>query len=424
MVIMRSNAIGRLIAILSVMAIIVAGISANVLADNENSIRNCEEQGLEFNNAGQASDILISPGDKTPSTSSILEERVLLIPNSTDDSVGMYDPVDGTFLGFFITYYAGFGTPICAIKGPDGNIYVSDQTADAVFVFDTTGTYISTYADASDGLNNIRGIDFRGDRLYVTSGDDYVAEFSGPHNRVGDFINDGSDSFDIYFLDDGRALLADIQGSSDNVRLYNVDGTFSGVVINVDFPEQIQMDLEEPGAFLNASFSDNQITDFDLDGTIHETTPLTYGRGVYRLENGNLLATNSTGVFEIDPGSGSIIEQQSSGSARFIELYVSGEQVGIDEDSPETPNRHALSNSYPNPFNAVTSIQYDLPRACGVTIDIYDLLGNKVERLLEAEQNAGHHQVAWNAGMLPTGVYFYKIRAGNIVETNKMLLLK
>ena len=187
--------------------------------------------------------------EKEPSINIILEEGVLLIPNSTDDNVGMYDPVDGTFLGLFITGYQGFYTPINAVPGPDGNVYVSDQVEDAVYVFNNSGTYLYTYADETDGLNNIRGIDFRGDTLFVTSGDDYVAMFDGPHSRLANFINDGSDPFDIMFLDDGRALLADIQGITDNVRLYNADGTLAGVLFNVSFPEQIQVDALAPGAY-------------------------------------------------------------------------------------------------------------------------------------------------------------------------------
>jgi len=216
----------------------------------------------------------------------------LLIPDSTADVVGMYDSYDGTYLGDLIIGSGLFSTPMNAILGPDGNIYVSDQVADSVFVFDTAGNYLYTYADASDGLNNIRGIDFFGGHLFVTSGDDYVAEFDGPHSRLPDFINDGSDPFDILFLNDGSSLVADIQGLTDNVRLYNPDGTLNYELFSVSFPEQIQVDSVLPGAYLNAAFSDGIITDFELDGTIIQTTPLSSGRGIYRLGNGNLLATD------------------------------------------------------------------------------------------------------------------------------------
>ncbi|MBU0638464.1 MAG: PEP-CTERM sorting domain-containing protein [Planctomycetes bacterium] len=245
----------------------------------------------------------------------------LLIPDSTADTVGMYDPYDGTYLGDLINGAGLFSTPINAVPGPGGNIYVSDQVADSVFVFDKSGNYLSTYADNTDGLNNIRGIDFRNGHLFVTSGDDYVAEFDGPHSRLPDFIADGSDPFDILFLDDGRALLADIAGTTDNIRLYQSDGTLDSVLFQVSFPEQVQFDSLLPGGFLNASFSDDVLTDFALDGTISETTYFNSGRGVFRLGNGHLLATAGDGVWEVEPKTGNLIEMKKDGSMRFIE-YV------------------------------------------------------------------------------------------------------
>jgi hypothetical protein len=251
----------------------------------------------------------------------------LLIPESSNDTVGMYDPMDGTYLGDLITVpilYGSSSTPINAVAGPDGYIYVSDQLQDAVFRFNMDGTFFDVYADNTDGLNNIRGIDFRDGLLYVTSGDDYVAVFDGPHNRLADFINDGSDPFDIHFLPDGRALLADIYGSTDAVRLYNADGSFNSVVFSVNFPEQIQSDSELPGEYLNAAFSADWITDFDVDGTVHSQVFWNGGRGVFRLGNGNLLATAGDGVWEVNPADGSVIEQENTNSSRFIELVGEG----------------------------------------------------------------------------------------------------
>ena len=249
-----------------------------------------------------------------------LRNEFLLIPDSITDTIGMYDTYNGTYLGDLINGSTIFSTPINAILGPDGNIYVSDQVADSVFVFDISGNYLYTYADGTDGLNNIRGIDFRGNHLFITSGDDYVAEFDGPHSRLPDFINDGIDPFDILFLDDGRALVSDIQGTTDNVRLYMYNGTLESELFQVNFPQQIQVDSLQPGEYLNIAFSDDYITDFDLNGSIAETTPFNSGRGIFRLGNGNLLATAGDGVWEIEPGTGAIIEQKMTGSARFIEL--------------------------------------------------------------------------------------------------------
>ncbi len=249
--------------------------------------------------------------------------KVLLIPDSTADVVAMFSPQDGSFLGNLINGAGLFSTPINAVQGPDDNIYVSDQVKDSVYVYDTAGTLLYTYADGTDGLDNIRGIDWYGGHLFVTSGNDYVAEFSAPHTRLPDYIADGSDPFDIHFLPDGRALMSDIGGSLtvDGIRLYFAGGAFDKVLFTPQFPEQIADDPSLPGEFLEACFSDKNISDFDIAGVVNQVTPLsTYGRGVYRLGNGNLLQANGAGVQELAPGTGTVITQIMTGTGwRYIE---------------------------------------------------------------------------------------------------------
>ena len=99
--------------------------------------------------------------------------------------------------------------------------------------------------------------------------------------------------------------------------------------------------------------------------------------------------------------------------------------TGIDI-SPEAnlPGRYSISQNYPNPFNASTVIRYNLPERSHVTIEIYDLLGRKVETLVQEERSAGYHQVVWDAEDVPSGVYFYRIQAGNCIMSRRMLLLK
>ena len=89
-----------------------------------------------------------------------------------------------------------------------------------------------------------------------------------------------------------------------------------------------------------------------------------------------------------------------------------------------TPFHFQLLHNYPNPFNAQTLISYELQLESDVTIDIYDLLGRKVVTLSDGIQPAGNHQMTGNAGGHPSGIYFYKIKAGNFAATAKMVLLK
>jgi len=84
---------------------------------------------------------------------------------------------------------------------------------------------------------------------------------------------------------------------------------------------------------------------------------------------------------------------------------------------------HLFSN-YPNPFNPTTKIKFQIPET-GITIlKIYDVLGNEVTVLINEEESAGSYEVEFNGTGLPSGIYFYQLKAGNYVATKKMILLK
>jgi|TARA_B100001146_G_scaffold44622_1_gene38250 hypothetical protein len=103
------------------------------------------------------------------------------------------------------------------------------------------------------------------------------------------------------------------------------------------------------------------------------------------------------------------------------------EQVSIiDATFPITYNLH---NAYPNPFNPVTMLQYDLPEDAVVNITIYDMMGRVVNNLVSSQQNAGYKSVQWNATndrneAVSAGLYLYTIQARQFTETKKMVLLK
>ncbi len=96
---------------------------------------------------------------------------------------------------------------------------------------------------------------------------------------------------------------------------------------------------------------------------------------------------------------------------------------GVDQDV-NLPNEYSLYQNYPNPFNPTTNIKFDLPTSSHVKLTIYDSIGREVQTLVNSDLNAGVHVFTWNAGNLASGIYLYRIVAGNYVQVNKMLLLK
>ena len=102
----------------------------------------------------------------------------------------------------------------------------------------------------------------------------------------------------------------------------------------------------------------------------------------------------------------------------------------LDVDNNSTiPEVFALHNNYPNPFNPTTNIGYDIPELSKVSIDIYNIAGNKVKTLVSKEHQPGRYKVQWNAtnefgSPVATGMYIYKIRAKDFVSVKKLLLMK
>ncbi len=98
--------------------------------------------------------------------------------------------------------------------------------------------------------------------------------------------------------------------------------------------------------------------------------------------------------------------------------------VGVESNGSNIPTAYKLYNNYPNPFNPVTSIKYDLPKASLVKIVLYDILGREVATLVNEKKEAGSYVIQWDASGYASGAYFYKIEAGVFIETKKMVLIK
>ena len=88
------------------------------------------------------------------------------------------------------------------------------------------------------------------------------------------------------------------------------------------------------------------------------------------------------------------------------------------------PTKFELSQNYPNPFNSTTTIKFGLPSDTKVTQEVYNIVGQKVATLVNEQMTAGYHQVEFSASNLASGIYFFRIGAGNFVKTKKLILMK
>ena len=108
--------------------------------------------------------------------------------------------------------------------------------------------------------------------------------------------------------------------------------------------------------------------------------------------------------------------------------YHSTQLMGLSISST-LPEQYLLHQNYPNPFNPITTLRYELPDFSYVTLTIYDMVGNVVSNLVNANETSGFKSVKWNATNdqgepVSAGVYLYKIQAGDFLDTKKMIFLK
>ena len=109
-----------------------------------------------------------------------------------------------------------------------------------------------------------------------------------------------------------------------------------------------------------------------------------------------------------------------SNSEREVFDYV----VSTEDEPKSLINDYELVGNYPNPFNPTTTIQFHIPEISEVTLKIYNSIGEEIIDLLEGEMSAGDYKIRWNAEGFNSGIYFYHLKAGNFVETKKMVLIK
>lgn len=111
--------------------------------------------------------------------------------------------------------------------------------------------------------------------------------------------------------------------------------------------------------------------------------------------------------------------------AKFPLIYRRGvlQPTGVKEN-PQKPNSFFLGQNYPDPFNPATKISYGVSKRSYVRLQIFNVLGQLVQTLVDGEMEPGNFTVPWDAGNVPSGVYFYRIVAGSFVETKKMVVIR
>lgn len=238
-------------------------------------------------------------------------------------------------------------------------------------------------------------VDSRG-TLYLTSGDYFIDELE---------------------VDDGAVISIDVANGPVNIN----------VVSKLEFEEEVEIRITPDG-----HVSSNQVTFTTLQ---HKDVEI----GEESLILGWLIAPNAEVSFEEEcVFKGSVVAKAISIEEEVIFVphsftatlprpkLTAGAEV---EEAAETITDYELAQNYPNPFNPSTTIRFSIPQAGAVQLAIYNITGQEVRRLVSGAMNAGRHTVIWdgkdNSGQsVPSGIYLYRLRVNDFVQTRKMSFVK
>ncbi|MBD3170403.1 MAG: T9SS type A sorting domain-containing protein [candidate division Zixibacteria bacterium] len=369
-------------------------------------------------------------------------------------SDGAYE-VDGMYIDDFSVYGSTEDTspPLIIHQGPTDSTSVPDDYETMVTVTDPSGVQTVTLSYMVDEGNTevINPDSSAGDNYYFTvpyqTGGSHVNYFftaTDTEGNSGDspeyhyvagnvlYYDDGEPEY-IYqyqadnknvtrFTPDEQAILVtgmiklytDVSHDLDtvDVSLWDADGSNPGDELITPFAVWPQSTLDKPEAWTYVDFRGMGMEfddDFFFGFTYRSNLPVILGDSpAIRNRSRTYIA-------------GSWLPADADFHIRVIVDYG---QVGVDDNGGNTPVDFALNQNYPNPFNAQTTITYTLAGNSDVKLEVYNLLGQKVATLVDGYQNAGIHAVNWDASEVSSGIYFYKLDAGDKVLTRKMSLLK
>ncbi len=185
------------------------------------------------------------------------------------------------------------------------------------------------------------------------------------------------------------AVKIEIEKENNSVHMTGIVTSSTNTNLSLSVPS---FQINNGTVFFNASFS--QITYADINSG--QTVDVWATQDAY----GNLYAVQ--------------VQQSANSSVTSVE----------NESVNTLPTGYELKQNYPNPFNPTTVISFSLPQQANVVLKIYDAIGQEVATLVNRQMSAGKYSVDFNGSNHPSGVYFYRLKAGNYVEVKKMLLIK
>ncbi|MBK9097326.1 MAG: T9SS type A sorting domain-containing protein [bacterium] len=216
---------------------------------------------------------------------------------------------------------------------------------------------------------------------------------------------------------------SDVYSLSGNSDGYIFAGTANGVFRSIN-PLPVEL----------SSFTLKQMTDKIQLNWVTKTEVNNYGFEILRFAQNDKLGWNKIGFVQGNGNSNSpkyySFDDKNLRSGKYsyrlkqIDTDGQYEYSKVIEVNLDSPMKYELSQNYPNPFNPVTTIQFSIPEAAEVNLSVYNILGEEVAVLINELKEAGIYTVNFNATELNSGLYVYKLSAGNYSETKKLMVIK
>lgn len=244
--------------------------------------------------------------------------------------------------------------------------------------------------------------------------------------------DDGTPSSGYVWNQSGNGSANRLTPPSGGVQVLNIQIYFTGVNSGTATYKPIILgdNSGSPGSYL-ATFGFTTASSVPGWDTYDITGSNIYVNGDFYV--GLLYDGTNTPSFGYDPANNNRAWDYNGSWSQWNETYFMRAQVmtatGIHTLETTVPENFELLQNYPNPFNPSTTIRYALPEAADVTLIVYDIQGRKIAELVNNRQGAGTYEVTWNgkndSGIeAASGIYLYTIKAGNIIQSSKMMLLR
>ncbi|MGA7161207.1 MAG: T9SS type A sorting domain-containing protein [Bacteroidota bacterium] len=275
----------------------------------------------------------------------------------------------------------------------------------------------------------------------------YSANFPGATYTQVQSISGGPVTVQYYayykFSNDSLLIIGSVQHESGSVGGTKIDSTTISHRTQLVFlvPAQVGQAFSSSGDTIYSVGTDIEVStasnSYDAFGTVNlpngsfgalrltgTVVTKVYLSGVLL----NSVTTHSISWFTESGNQLSVdVDTALSGSVKVYGIsltYVGTTPATLVKASPQLPGTFTLSQNYPNPFNPSTQIQFSIPQAGFVSLKVYDMLGREVATLVHQELTPSSYSITWNAANVASGMYLYKLDAGNYSVTKKMILMK